>query len=42
MLTKKEGEETVKLAREIIEKYTLREKLPNLENYTDVFDEKRG
>ena len=42
MLTIKDGEKAVKLAREIVERYTRKEELPKLENYSGVFDEKRG
>ncbi|HEX08748.1 MAG TPA: TIGR00296 family protein [Thermoplasmatales archaeon] len=42
MLTKKEGEEAVRLAREIIERYIKKEKLPNIESYSGIFDKKRG
>jgi len=42
MLTINDGEKAVKLAREIVERYTRKEELPKLENYSGVFDEKRG
>lgn len=42
MLTIKDGEKAVKLAREIVERYTRKEKLPKLESYSGVFDEKKG
>ena len=42
MLTIKDGEKAVKLAREIVERYTRKEELPKLEKYRGVFDEKRG
>ena len=42
MLAIKDGEKAVKLAREIVERYTRKEELPKLENYSGVFDEKRG
>ncbi|MCD6571723.1 MAG: TIGR00296 family protein [Thermoplasmata archaeon] len=42
MLTINDGEKAVKLAREIVERYTRKEELPKLENYSGAFDEKRG
>ena len=42
MLAIKDGEKAVKLAREIVERYTRKEELPKLKNYSGVFDEKRG
>ena len=42
MLTINDGEKAVKLAREIVERYTRKEELPKLKNYSGVFDEKRG
>lgn len=42
MLAIKDGEKAVKLAREIVERYTRKEELPKLKKYSGVFDEKRG